>query len=739
MADLSKSQTRVLQADRPTTRRSSIIPGRRDTEQVQRQAYLDIRGGVRGDVGGAEALMDFARKVNETGNSFVKRGQALDEKKRKEDIIQGAQDLEVDKIDPEKYKESQAYRTTVTRGQAKVAVSAWSKETKDELAALVNSFEGFEIEEQEAAIEEFMKQRKEMLLLDETGELRDFGSPEAALQTLEDLKGMTGEFVDAAVEDNRKNVKDRAINATSAGVMAALALGEPLDFEKHLSLLPDWVSKGEARDVIVEGTHLQAEQFALDGDFARAEQVLNELNESVRKVSEKEALPPLVSDGGGKAAALDADTGTPTGKPPVSGAVTSDFKAHQGRGSNGIDIDGKLGDAVELPAGGTVKKIGYNSRSGHFIIVDHGNGVETSYSHLSAKDVKEGDKVSPGQRIGAVGNSGRVRSRGGDGSHLHYVVRQNGKAVDPQSFRFTASAPQASSRPRTASNGTPLIDAFIAAEGGTVETPQESSQPRLVPILSGTVYSLTPQQRARTQAAIEQIRGKAERAADKAEQEKFETGATEVLGLFVEDNPPSKVQLREWVDQGRISPEFGWQMLKTIEAGEDRLEAKAERDEDEAEKSYAITTSIAIANEEIRLRGGTGPTSETEFMKYVEGKRRRGELGPAAQQASNIGALYSSWRSGRELATSNPSYKIYGSQIEALFAPKTGVAGIRGGAGDIATIAAAQDHYQNLVQRQGVPAAEAFRQTRDKYVKPQSSRIEQVQTDLKALEAKRGQ
>lgn len=104
MADLSKSQTRVLQADRPTTRRSSIIPGRRDTEQVQRQAYLDIRGGVRGDVGGAEALMDFARKVNETGNSFVKRGQALDEKKRKEDIIQGAQDLEVDKIDPEKYK-----------------------------------------------------------------------------------------------------------------------------------------------------------------------------------------------------------------------------------------------------------------------------------------------------------------------------------------------------------------------------------------------------------------------------------------------------------------------------------------------------------------------------------------------------------------------------------------------------------------------------------------------------------
>src|SRR3546814_9629198 len=88
---------------------------------------------------------------------------------------------------------------------------------------------------------------------------------------------------------------------------------------------------------------------------------------------------------GAKEASLVTEVLKPTGRLPVQGAVTSDMHRHVARGSVGVDIDGRIGDPVEAPAGGKVK-IGRDERAGLHVIIDHGNGVVSSYSHLSKVD-----------------------------------------------------------------------------------------------------------------------------------------------------------------------------------------------------------------------------------------------------------------------------------------------------------------------------------------------------------------
>jgi murein DD-endopeptidase MepM/ murein hydrolase activator NlpD len=67
--------------------------------------------------------------------------------------------------------------------------------------------------------------------------------------------------------------------------------------------------------------------------------------------------------------------------------------------------------------------------AGRVVYIDHGQGLVTAYFHLSRADVAVGDTVTAGQRIGAVGQSGRVT-----GPHLHWVARFGTIAVDPMSL-----------------------------------------------------------------------------------------------------------------------------------------------------------------------------------------------------------------------------------------------------------------------------------------------------------------
>ena len=109
----------------------------------------------------------------------------------------------------------------------------------------------------------------------------------------------------------------------------------------------------------------------------------------------------------------------------VSGAFTNPApggRLSQGiHGWNGVDIAAPSGTPIYAAAGGTVivSRVGsWNGGYGNYVVIDHGNGVQTLYAHMNTDDVSVGESVSRGQRIGTVGNTGQST-----GYHLHFEVR----------------------------------------------------------------------------------------------------------------------------------------------------------------------------------------------------------------------------------------------------------------------------------------------------------------------------
>ena len=117
----------------------------------------------------------------------------------------------------------------------------------------------------------------------------------------------------------------------------------------------------------------------------------------------------------------------------VEGTITSDFgyRIHPISGTRklhtGIDIAAPKGTPVLASAPGTVSRVQYLSTGyGYNVMIDHGNGLQTLYAHMSAVYVTEDQPVIPGQIIGAVGSTGAST-----GNHLHFEVRQDSVAVNP--------------------------------------------------------------------------------------------------------------------------------------------------------------------------------------------------------------------------------------------------------------------------------------------------------------------
>ena len=109
--------------------------------------------------------------------------------------------------------------------------------------------------------------------------------------------------------------------------------------------------------------------------------------------------------------------------------VTSRFGARWGRTHTGIDIGAPTGTNIKAAAGGTVIFSGWKGTLGKLVVVSHGNGIQTYYAHGSSLLVSSGQKVSAGQSIAKMGSTGRST-----GPHLHFEIRVNGSAINPQSY-----------------------------------------------------------------------------------------------------------------------------------------------------------------------------------------------------------------------------------------------------------------------------------------------------------------
>jgi murein DD-endopeptidase MepM/ murein hydrolase activator NlpD len=146
---------------------------------------------------------------------------------------------------------------------------------------------------------------------------------------------------------------------------------------------------------------------------------VSELNKAIaaQRARQPPVAPPPVSSNGRFIRPVDVSTGSPFG--------TRNGKPHEG-----VDFPAPTGTPVRAAQGGKVLIAGWDSGGyGNLVVIDHGNGLDSRYAHLSRISVQVGQSVSQGQTIGAVGNTGESR-----GAHLHFETRVNGVARNPMNY-----------------------------------------------------------------------------------------------------------------------------------------------------------------------------------------------------------------------------------------------------------------------------------------------------------------
>lgn len=189
----------------------------------------------------------------------------------------------------------------------------------------------------------------------------------------------------------------------------------------------------------------QAEKKKTLADFAREdeEREAKELGEEFKKLEQafesvlQRALATEIDIQSLSSVLLDQKDyleSMPTLK-PTNGWFTSGFGMRSSPFTNkptmheGLDIANHLGSTIQSPAAGIVTFSGVRPGYGNLVTIEHGYGIQTQFGHISKFYVRAGEKIKRGQRIAAIGNTGRST-----GPHVHYEIRVNGIPVDPYPY-----------------------------------------------------------------------------------------------------------------------------------------------------------------------------------------------------------------------------------------------------------------------------------------------------------------
>ena len=188
-------------------------------------------------------------------------------------------------------------------------------------------------------------------------------------------------------------------------------------------LLAELDAKGDILLDLLDLEH-QADE-ALQAQIAKAEK---EYNEAKRKEEQAQQKPPsrpnsTVTDGikwtmPCNYVRLSSPYGYRTH--PIDGK----WKFH-----SGVDLAGPEGTPIVATRDGTVTAAAYHSGNGNYVTINHGDGFSSSYLHMTRYVVSVGQKVSAGQLIGYMGNTGYSK-----GSHLHFTIYYNGNTVNPAEY-----------------------------------------------------------------------------------------------------------------------------------------------------------------------------------------------------------------------------------------------------------------------------------------------------------------
>ena len=237
-------------------------------------------------------------------------------------------------------------------------------------------------------------------------------------------------------EDTRKDVENRE-NALKKEYAELESLqdelaGEQANVEK---LLADKNIQINNLTSEISSTADKLKQLIVEAEAAEARRKEAEATAAAQAAQAAAAASSGTSSSGNTSSNASA-TGTGSLTHPVPGAViTSGFggrvapTAGATTGHDGIDYGAGYGAAVYAAGSGTVITAQYNSARGNYIVINHGNGMQTWYQHLSSMNVTVGQTVARGQVIGNVGTTGIST-----GPHLHFVVHVNDVPVNPLNY-----------------------------------------------------------------------------------------------------------------------------------------------------------------------------------------------------------------------------------------------------------------------------------------------------------------
>ncbi len=193
-------------------------------------------------------------------------------------------------------------------------------------------------------------------------------------------------------------------------------------------------------ELIKKQENVQSLMSSKESEISSLENELSETNEKLKELeaAAAEALrkqQEAAAGGGSAGASVISGNGMFTHPCPGLTRISSPFGYREapmaGAGNNhkGIDFAAPTGTPIYAATDGTVVIARYSATAGNWIVIDHGNGIQTQYMHCSALYVSAGESVSKGQNIGAVGTTGNST-----GPHLHFQVMVNGTPVNPLSY-----------------------------------------------------------------------------------------------------------------------------------------------------------------------------------------------------------------------------------------------------------------------------------------------------------------
>jgi murein DD-endopeptidase MepM/ murein hydrolase activator NlpD len=216
--------------------------------------------------------------------------------------------------------------------------------------------------------------------------------------------------------------------AAAEGITSVLP-GSPTPEDAALAQEVAELADERLEDALVRGEEVLADLAAAEDGIGEAEAALAEQQQAAAEAraevrAAKERLEVYQES-------LAASRQSPVAK--GSYRLTARFGARGGYWSGGVhtglDFAGRSGTPITAAASGRVVSAGWEGAYGNRVVIDHGNGYRTTYNHLSGIQVRVGQQVQTGDRLGGMGATGNST-----GNHLHFEVERDGQFVNPESW-----------------------------------------------------------------------------------------------------------------------------------------------------------------------------------------------------------------------------------------------------------------------------------------------------------------